>query len=215
MDKTQGYLLIAEDDPDIRKLLETTLTFRGYRVVAVHNGREGLESIQKERPLIVIADIMMPQLDGFGLVHRLRIDPETRNIPVVFITATYVSRADQEFAMNIGATRFIQKPVDLEKFLEIVEELFEMGPLPVTEPLKEFNFYDGYRKRLETKLDQKIKQIAREEHLLATRPDEANQAILASLHHAIYERDEIKLLLEQIHKQIERNKKTNDNEASS
>ncbi len=207
MHTASGYLLIAEDDPDIRKLLYTTLTFKGYRVVAAHNGREGLEFIQKERPLIVITDIMMPQLDGFGLVHRLRIDPQTRDIPVVFITATYVSRADQEFALNIGATRFIQKPVDLEKFLATIEELLEQGPLPTVEPLKEFNFYDGYRKRLETKLDQKIKQITREEHLLTTRPDEANQAIIASLHHAIYERDEIKLLLEQIHKQLEKYEK--------
>ncbi len=207
MNTASGYLLIAEDDPDIRKLLNTTLTFKGYRVVAVHNGREGLEYIQKERPLIVITDIMMPQLDGFGLVHRLRIDPQTRDIPVVFITATYVSRADQEFALNIGATRFIQKPVDFEKFLATIEELLEQGPLPAVEPLKEFNFYDGYRKRLEIKLDQKIKQIAREEHLLATRPDEANQAIIASLHQAIYERDEIKLLLEQIHKQLEKHEK--------
>lgn len=207
MHTASGYLLIAEDDPDIRKLLYTTLTFKGYRVVAAHNGREGLEFIQKERPLIVITDIMMPQLDGFGLVHRLRIDPQTRDIPVVFITATYVSRADQEFTLNIGATRFIQKPVDLEKFLATIEELLEQGPLPTVEPLKEFNFYDGYRKRLETKLDQKIKQITREEHLLTTRPDEANQAIIASLHHAIYERDEIKLLLEQIHKQLEKYEK--------
>jgi CheY-like chemotaxis protein len=208
MNTAPGYLLIAEDDPDIRKLLNTTLTFKGYRVVAVNNGREGLEFIQKERPLIVITDIMMPQLDGFGLVHRLRIDPQTRDIPVVFITATYVSRADQEFALNIGATRFIQKPVDLEKFLATIEELLEQGPLPTVEPLKEFNFYDGYRKRLEIKLDQKIKQITREEHLLTTRPDEANQAIIASLHHAIYERDEIKLLLEQIHKQLEKYEKS-------
>jgi len=207
MNTAQGYLLIVEDDPDIRKLLDTTLTFKGHRVITAHNGREGMELIQKERPQIVITDIMMPQLDGFGLVHRLRIDPETRDIPVVFITATYVSRADQEFALNIGATRFIQKPVDLDKFLAIIEELLAQGPLPAIEPLKELNFYEGYRKRLEAKLDQKIKQIAREEHLLSTRPDEANDAILASLHQAVYERDEIKLLLKEIHKQLERHEK--------
>jgi DNA-binding response OmpR family regulator len=207
MNTAQSYLLVVEDDPDIRKLLDTTLTFKGYRVVTAHNGREGMELIQKERPLIVITDIMMPQLDGFGLVHRLRIDPETRDIPVVFITATYVSRADQEFALNIGATRFIQKPVDLDKFLAIIDELLAQGPLPAIEPLKEINFYEGYRKRLEAKLDQKIKQIAREEHLLSTRPDEANDAILASLRQAVYERDEIRLLLNEINRQLERYEK--------
>ena len=107
MGTQQGYLLIVEDDPDIRKLLDTTLTFKGYRVITARNGREALEVVQKELPTIVIADIMMPQLDGFGLVHRLRINPETRDVPVVFITATYVAPEDKEFALNIGATRFI------------------------------------------------------------------------------------------------------------
>ena len=110
----QGYLLIAEDEPDIRELLVTALRFKGYRVVATQNGREALENIQKERPSLVIADIMMPQLDGFGLVHRMRLDPETRLIPVVFITATYVAPEDRDFALRIGATRFMQKPVDID-----------------------------------------------------------------------------------------------------
>ncbi len=86
MNTEPGYLLIVEDDPDILKLLDTTLTFRGYRVITAHNGKEGLEIVQKEHPAIVITDIMMPKLDGFGLVHRLRLNPETRGIPVVFIS---------------------------------------------------------------------------------------------------------------------------------
>src|SRR5512138_2970675 len=127
MSAQPGYLLIVEDDPDILKLLKATLTFRGYRVATACNGREGLEAVQQEHPALIIADIMMPQLDGFGLVHRLRINPETRGIPVVFITATYVAREDREFALNIGATRFLQKPVDLEKFLATIAELLAQG----------------------------------------------------------------------------------------
>ena len=79
MNTGQAYLLIVEDDPDILKLLDATLTFKGYRVITAHNGREGLEVIHVKRPEIVITDIMMPKLDGFGLVHRLRINPETRD----------------------------------------------------------------------------------------------------------------------------------------
>lgn len=198
------YLLIVEDDRDILKLLDATLTFKGYRVITAHNGREALEVIQLKRPAIVITDIMMPMLDGFGLVHRLRINPETRDIPVVFITATFMTPEDKEFALNIGATRFIQKPVDLDKFLITIAELLKKDTPPAIEPLKEFNFYDGYRKRLEAKLDQKIKQITREEHLLGTQADEENQFLQVSLRHAITERDELKLLLEQIHEQLEK-----------
>jgi DNA-binding response OmpR family regulator len=203
MNTKQGYLLIVEDDPDIRKLLETTLTFEGYRVLTAHNGREGLEFIQKERPAIVIADIMMPKLDGFGLVHRLRLNHETRDIPVVFITATYVSLEDKEFALNIGATRFIQKPVDLDRFLETVKELLKQESAPTgIEPLKEFHFYDGYRERLEAKLDQKNIQIARDELLLENAVDEKDKSIQIALQNSINEREELKLLLEQIYKQL-------------
>lgn len=204
MNAGQDYLLIAEDDRDILKLLDAALTFKGYRVITAHNGKEALEVIQIKRPAIVITDIMMPMLDGFGLVHRLRINPETRDIPVVFITATFMTPEDKEFALNIGATRFIQKPVDLEKFLITIGELLEPGKPPAIEPLKEFNFYDGYRRRLEAKLDQKNKQIAREEHLLGTHADAENQFLQVSLRLAISEREELKLLLEQIHLQLEK-----------
>jgi len=204
MNSGQDYLLIVEDDPDILELLDTTLTFRGYRVVTARNGREGLEVVKRQHPAIVIADIMMPTLDGFGLVHRLRLNPETRDIPVVFITAAYVAPEDKEFALNIGATRFIEKPIDLEDFLTTIAELLKRGIPVAVEPLKEFNFYDGYRKRLEKKLDQKNKQIAREEDLLRTSLDQENQSLRASLHQAISDRDEIKLLLVQIHEQLEK-----------
>jgi CheY-like chemotaxis protein len=204
----QGYLLIVEDDPDILELLDTTLTFRGYRVIKARNGAEGLEVIQKQRPAVVIADIMMPRLDGFGLVHRIRLNPETRDIPVVFITATYVAPEDREFALNIGATRFIQKPVDLEHFLTTVAELLEQGMPVRIEPLNEFKFYDGYRRRLELKLDEKERQIARDEQLLKTYLDEDNEFLQASLRQARNERDELRLLLVQIREHLEKHTKS-------
>ena len=204
MNALNGYLLIVEDDSDIRALLDTTLRFRGYRVATANNGREGLELIQKEQPILVIADIMMPQLDGFGLVHRLRIHPQTRMIPVMFITATYVAPEDRVFALRIGATRFIQKPVDLDVFLKIVEELIGQGPHTVPEPLDEFKFYDGYRERLEAKLDERAKQIARDQYLLNKQPDAHDQDMKASLRHAVRESEELKLLLVEIHKQLQR-----------
>lgn len=204
METQEGYLLIVEDDLDIMKLLETTLNYSGYRVVTARNGKEGLEAIQQEHPAIVIADIMMPTLDGFGFVHRLRINPETRAIPVVFITATYISREDREFALDIGATRFIQKPIELNELLGTVDELLSMGTAHSPEPVNEMNFYEGYRQRLEAKLDQKNKQITRDEYSLETFSDKDDAFLQTSLHHAISEREEIKLLLEQVDEQLEK-----------
>jgi len=204
MNTESGYLLLVEDDPDILKLLDTTLTFSGYRVVTARNGNEGLEVIHKERPAIVITDIMMPKLDGFGLVHRLRLNPETRDIPVVFITATYVAPEDREFAFTAGATHFIQKPLNLEEFLNTISELLKQG-LPVEiEPLDEFDFYDGYRRRLETKLAQLNKQITRDELLLGDQTDTGSLALKASFHKSLSERDDILLLLDQIREQLKK-----------
>jgi DNA-binding response OmpR family regulator len=202
MNTGRGYLLVVEDDLDILKLLETTLSFSGYRVRTARNGSEGLEVVQQEHPAIVIADIMMPRLDGFGFVHRMRINPKTRAIPVVFITATYVSREDREFALDIGATRFIQKPIELDELLTTIEELLVQGAPTALEPLNEIKFYEGYRERLEVKLDQKNRQITREERLLGTKSDEENQFLQASLHLAIVEREELKLLLDQVHQHL-------------
>jgi CheY-like chemotaxis protein len=204
VDTGTDYLLIVEDDPDILELLEAALTFKGYRVMTARDGSEALDVIRRKHPALVIADIMMPKLDGFGLVHRIRINPETREIPVVFITATYVAREDVEFALNIGATQFIQKPIDLPGFLETVAELLAQGLPTVIEPLKELDFYNEYRRRLRAKLEEKLRQIARDERLLATEEDEESPSIQASLRQTIRERDELNLLLDQIHAQLEK-----------
>ncbi len=204
----QGYVLIVEDVPDILKLLDATLTFKGYQVTTARNGQEALDAIQRERPVLVITDIMMPKLDGFGLVHRLRINPETREIPVIFLTATYVALEDKAFALNIGATRFIEKPVNFEKFLGTVEELFTQGAPAAVSLMNETEFYEGYRQRLEKKLNQKITQITRDEHLLETIPEEEKSAFRTSLQASLNERDEIQLLLDEINVRIENSAKS-------
>jgi len=207
METQNGFLLVVEDIPDILNLLEATLKFKGYRVVTARNGEEALEVIQKDRPALIITDILMPKMDGFNLVHRLRINPETRTIPVVFLSATYVAPEDKEFAHSIGVNRFIEKPVDLVAFLPIIERIIAQGdnvPLP---SLSEEEFYDGYRKRLETKLKQKVTQITRDERLLETLPEEEKASFKASLNLAVGEREEIQQLLNQIREQVENQKK--------
>jgi DNA-binding response OmpR family regulator len=198
MNMKQGYLLIVEDVPDILRLLEETLKFKGYNAVTARNGQEALELIKRERPAMVITDIMMPKLDGFGLVHRLRLNPETRDVPVIFLTATYVALEDKAFAINIGVTRFIEKPVNFEKFLETIDQLLTQGAPPTPMPMSEADFYDGYRQRLQEKLNQKNTQIARDERLLATIAEEEKPSFRVSLQMTMNERDELQRLLDEI-----------------
>ena len=198
-----GYILIVEDVPDILRLLEETLKFKGYNAVTAFNGQEALEKIQIERPKLIITDIMMPKLDGFGLVHRLRINPETREIPVIFLTATYVALEDKAFALNIGATRFIEKPVNFEHFLGTIHELLTVKPQVSMPQMSEAEFYEGYRQRLAKKLEQKNTQIARDERLLQTIIDEEKPTFRASLQMALNERDELQRLLGELQTRIE------------
>lgn len=207
MDTPKGYLLVVEDIPDILRLLDATLTFKGYRVVTASNGEEALEVIQKERPALVITDILMPRMDGFSLVHRLRINPETRDIPVVFLSATYIAPEDKAFALTIGATRFIEKPVNFEEFLPTISDLLTRGAPASAGNIDEVGFYEGYRQRLKTKLEHKSVQIARDQRLLDTLPEEEKPPFAASLHLAMSEREEIKRLIAEIDERLKQTPK--------
>ena len=199
---TQKGLLVVEDVPDILALLVATLKFKGYTVVTATNGEEALDIIHKDRPALIITDILMPKMDGFSLVHRLRLDPSTRDIPVVFLSATYVAPEDKEFAHTIGVTRFIEKPVDMDAFFPVIEKLLSEGTHDA-KALNERQFYEGYKKRLETKLKHKNTQITRDQHLFETLDDSQKQAFRASMQTAIREKEEIQKLLDRIREQIE------------
>lgn len=204
MKKIKGHLLVVEDVPDIRNLLDTTLKFKGYRVVTAANGQEALETVQKEAPALIITDILMPRMDGFSLAHRLRLNPDTRNIPVIFISATYVAPEDKAFALTIGATRFIEKPIVIEEFLSIIEELLEK-PIPdAVKPISEKDFYTEYRTRLEIKLAEKDIQIVRAENLLENVSESEKDTFSKSLQQTRTEREEILRLLDEVNTRLKK-----------
>jgi len=201
------YLLVVEDIPDILNLLEATLKFKGYRVVTARNGEEALEALEKERPALIITDILMPKMDGYAFVQKLRLNPETRSISVVFLSATYVTPEDKDFALSLGAARFMEKPIDTEDFLLTVAELVTQQSVTQPRPLDMEKFYEGYRTRLENKLRHKNTQIARAERLLPTLPPDQKPAFEALLQQSVRDRDEIQIELLDIYKTIEELKK--------
>ena len=133
-------LLVVEDMPGIRELLELTLRFKDYEVMSAQNGQEALEMVQKRTPALIVTDILMPRMDGFSLIYHLRKDPNTRDIPVVFLSATYVTPEDKDFATTLGAARFIEKPIDMAGFLLTVSELLDQAPIAAPPALQEDEF---------------------------------------------------------------------------
>ncbi len=199
-----GPILVVEDIPNIRELLSVTLRFKGYTVFTAENGVEALTLIQEKRPALIITDILMPKMDGYAFVQKLRTDPQTHDIPIIFLSATYTTPEDKIFGLSLGAARFIEKPIDTEDFLLTVAELLADGPATVPQPLEDKKFYIGYKDRLETKLRHKNTQITRTERLLKTLPKEQVPGFQELLTQAKRDRDEIRAELEQTQALIEK-----------
>jgi CheY-like chemotaxis protein len=199
MSTSYGPLLVVEDVPNVMELLEVTLRFKGYHVITARNGLEALEKIAANRPALVISDILMPKMDGYAMAYRMRTDPQMCNIPLIFLSATYVTPEDKHFALSLGAARFIEKPIDTEDFLLTVAELLTQGPETIPHPLPERDFYTGYRERLEHKLRHKNTQIARTERLLPTLPPGQRPAFESLLQQALNDREQIQAELKEIY----------------
>ena len=198
MSNKRRPILVVEDIPNVLELLEVTLRFQGYEVTSARNGQEALDILETESPALIITDILMPKLDGFSFVQKLRNNPKTLNIPVIFLSATYVTPEDRTFAMSLGASRFIEKPIDTEDFLLTIAELLSQEQLTIPTPLPQSQFYSGYRARLETKLQHKNRQIARIERLLPTLDPDQKESFKTLFEQALRDREEIQVELDAV-----------------
>ncbi len=196
---------MVEDVPNVLELLEVTLRFKGYPVITARNGQEALEVIKKETPALVITDILMPRMDGFSLAHALRRDARTARIPLIFLSATYLTPEDKTFGLSLGAVRFIEKPIDTEDFLLTIAEILTQGTPTPPALMNERDYFQGYRQRLESKLRHKNTQIARTERLLQTLPPDQKPPFEALLAQAIVDRDEIQTELDRLYRLISEN----------
>ena len=198
-----GPILVVEDVPNILDLLDITLRFKGYQVITARNGQEALDRIAEQLPALIITDILMPKMDGYAFVQKLRTNPKTLQIPVIFLSATYVTPEDKAFAMSLGASRFIEKPIDTEEFLLTIAELLTEGSTTTPRPLAQHDIYLGYRGRLENKLRHKQIQIGRAQPLILTLPPNQKDAYQALLDQALHDRDEIEAELKDLHRVID------------
>lgn len=166
-------ILIVDDDAQNLYMLEILLKTHGFEVELAANGSEALELAQRKPPDIIISDILMPVMDGFSLCRAWKADKRLNNIPFIFYTATYTDLKDEEFALNLGADRFMIKPMDPDELLTNLQDLIRLrtsrGQITSQEPIgKEGEYYKEYSETLIRKLEHKMIQLQRANKRLAS-----------------------------------------------
>ena len=99
------------------------LSSKNYVVVSAGNGEEALDKLRSETFDLIISDILMPVMDGFQLCRECKKDPKLERICFIFCTTTFIDEKDEEFALALGAVRFIRKPLEAEVFLKLIKEV--------------------------------------------------------------------------------------------
>ncbi len=180
-------ILVVDDNEQNLYMLQALLSGHGYDVATAANGAVALQQARNNPPTAIVSDILMPVMDGFELCRQWKGDETLRHIPFVFYTATYTDPQDEEFALSLGAERFIVKPQEPDAFLEILMTVLrdaEAGQLHSSRPAETNTevVLREYNEALIRKLDDKIAQLAdankRLEQEMAQR-----QALVADLTH--------------------------------
>lgn len=116
-------ILIVDDKKENLYFLETLLNGIGYETISANNGAEAIDLAKKSDIQLIISDILMPVMDGFTFCRNCKKDENLKIIPFVFYTATYTEPKDKEFALSLGAVKYILKPQEPDVFIEIIEEV--------------------------------------------------------------------------------------------
>ena len=114
-------ILVIEDTIEVRENICEILSLDGYKVIEAPNGKIGIEKAIKEQPDLILCDVLMPELDGFGALKILNKNQKTHHIPVIFLTAK-AEKGDFRKGMGLGAADYITKPFDDTELLEAIKK---------------------------------------------------------------------------------------------
>jgi DNA-binding NarL/FixJ family response regulator len=113
-------ILVIEDEPDMRRNISVLLRYNDYEPIEAENGRQGVELAHRQKPDLILCDVMMPELDGYGVLRILQQDNELALVPFIFLTAK-ADKSDFRDGMNLGADDYLTKPVANADLLRAVE----------------------------------------------------------------------------------------------
>jgi len=128
-------ILVIEDSPEMRRNLLTVLKFEKFNPIGAENGRLGVELAKREKPDLILCDVMMPELDGYGVIKALRDDPATVTIPFIFLTAKG-EKPDIRAGMNLGADDYLTKPAAKADLLDAINSRLQRQSQQATPEFK-------------------------------------------------------------------------------
>ncbi len=131
-------ILIADDRPINREFLTTLLGYGGHQLLEAGDGAEALVQVRSEHPDLVIADVLMPVMDGYEFVRQMRLDPDISGTPVIFFTASYHEREARKLAASCGVDHVITKPAEPAQILIAVSQALGATQQPVLAPKQDF-----------------------------------------------------------------------------
>jgi PAS domain S-box-containing protein len=156
-------VLIVDDNSTNLYMMETVLKGYGLEVTSAGNGKDALDKARLNPPDMIVTDILMPVMDGYALCREWKSDDTLKHIPLVFYTATYTESKDEEFALSLGADRFIIKPQEPDIFMNMLKEVLEekyTASQAVTKPLgEEMEFFRRHNEILFKKLEKKMSDL--------------------------------------------------------
>ncbi len=117
-------VLVIDDEPDVRWLIRMSLERAGHEVIDAEDGLRGIALAMKQRPEIIVLDLMMPVMDGYGVLAELAKDPRTAGVPVVVLSARAIPD-EAERAVGAGASRFLEKPFDPDLLASELDDLLD------------------------------------------------------------------------------------------
>ncbi|BET66178.1 hypothetical protein ASA1KI_10960 [Opitutales bacterium ASA1] len=156
-------ILVADDEPSDLYLLKHTLQEAGHSVVTCTDGAAAFTAAQREHPDAIVADALMPGMDGFQLCQRARRDPLLSPLPIILVSATYTDREDEALAQRVGADAYLRKPDDMPRLAQVVGETIEhvrrAAPRAPLASAPEREITETYARRLATKMESKIVEL--------------------------------------------------------